>query len=142
VRPAGTAARATAVLIDALLALFVLGAVVGVLAGQSHHSGGSFSFNLHGWAAFVWVVLALGYWIVCERLWGMTIGKRLFSIRVVGSDGARPTWGQSVIRNLFRLIDGFPYVLPYLLGFIVVKTNDERARIGDKVAGTRVVGPV
>jgi uncharacterized RDD family membrane protein YckC len=142
VRAAGTAARAAAVIIDALLTLFILGTVVGALAGQTKHSGGSFSFNLHGWAAFVWLVLALGYWIVCERLWGMTVGKRLFSIRVVGSDGARPSWGQSVIRNLFRLIDAFPYFVPYLLGFVVVKTNDDRARIGDKVARTRVVGPV
>jgi uncharacterized RDD family membrane protein YckC len=134
------AARATAVIIDALLALIVLGTVVASLTGQAHHSGGSASFNLHGKPAFLWAVLAFGYWIVCERLWGMTIGKRLFSIRVQGSGGGNPSWGQSIVRNLFRLVDGFPYLIPYLLGFAVAKSNDERARIGDKLAGTRVVG--
>jgi uncharacterized RDD family membrane protein YckC len=139
-RPAGMAARATAVIIDGLLALTVLGTVVAVLTGQAHHSGGNASFNLHGWPAFLWAVLAVGYWIVCERLWGMTIGKRLFSIRVQRSDGGKPSWGQSIVRNLFRLVDGFPYLIPFLLGFAVAKSNDERARIGDKMAGTIVVG--
>ncbi len=139
VKPAGMASRAAAVIIDALLALVVLGTVVGLATGQTHRSSGSASFNLHGWPAVIWVALSLGYWTVCERLWGMTIGKRLFSIRVEGRDGGRPTLVQSAIRNVLRLLDAFPYVLPYLLGFIVARTNDGRERIGDKVAGTRVV---
>lgn len=133
------AARATAVIIDALVVLIVLGTVVGLATGQTQRSNGSVGFNLHGWAAVLWVVLSLGYWTVCERLWGMTIGKRLFSIRVEGRDGGKLTWRQSAIRNVFRLLDAFPYLIPYLLGFIVARTNDERERIGDKVAGTRVV---
>lgn len=132
------AVRAAAVIVDALVALVVIGAVVGVLAGQAHHSGGSIGFDLHGWAAAVWVALSLGYWTVCERLWGMTLGKRLFSIRVEGQQGGRPTWRQSAIRNVLRLLDAFPYVLPYLLGFVVARTNAERRRIGDRLAGTRV----
>ena len=34
-------------------------------------------FNLHGWPALLWVIVSLGYWIVCEHLWGATLGKRL-----------------------------------------------------------------
>ena len=138
-KPAATAARATAVIIDALIALFVLGTLVGLLTGQTHHAGSSIGFNLHGGRAFFWGALSLAYWIVCERLWGMTLGKRLFGIRVVGPDGDNPTWGQSVGRNLLRLVDAFPYVLPYLVGFIAAMTNDERQRVGDRAAGTRVV---
>jgi uncharacterized RDD family membrane protein YckC len=133
------AARATAVIVDALLAFGVLGTVVALVAGQAHHSHGNFSFNLKGWPAVIWIALSLGYWTVCERLWGMTVGKRLFSIRVESRDGARPTWGQSAVRNLFRLLDAFPYFLPYMLGFIVANTDEERKRIGDRVAGTRVI---
>lgn len=132
------AARATAVIIDGVFAHVVLGAAVAILVGQAHSASGSVGFDLHGWPTLIWLALALGYWIVCERLWGMTIGKRLFSIRVEGLEGSRPTWRQSTIRNLFRFIDGFPYVLPYLLGFIVAKTDGERKRIGDRVAATRV----
>jgi uncharacterized RDD family membrane protein YckC len=133
------ASRAAAVIIDGLLVLIVLGTFVGLATGQTHRSGGSVGFNLHGWPAVIWLALSLGYWTVCERLRGTTVGKRLFSIRVEGRDGGRPSWGQSAIRNLLRLLDAFPYRLPYLLGFIVATTNDRRERIGDKIAGTRVV---
>ncbi|HEY1480510.1 MAG TPA: RDD family protein [Gaiellales bacterium] len=78
--------------------------------------------------------------MVCEKLWGMTIGKRLFSIRVVRADGGRIGLGQSVGRNLLRVVDGFPYVLPYLVGFLASRTSGERLRLGDMAAGTRVVG--
>ncbi len=74
--------------------------------------------------------------VLIERLWGATLGKRIFSIRVEGLDGARPTWGQSASRNVWRLADGFPYLLPYLLGFIVAKADTGRGRIGDHRAGT------
>lgn len=64
---------------------------------------------------------------------------------VTGSDGAdvlgrRIGAGRSVIRNLFRPIDSLPWIVPYLLGLIVVlATGSRRQRIGDLVAGTRVV---
>jgi uncharacterized RDD family membrane protein YckC len=133
------AARATAVIIDALVTLVVLGPLVGLATGQAHHSGGTASINLHGWPALLWIVVSLGYWIACEHLWGMTLGKRLFSIRVTSHDGLAPTWGQSATRNILRLVDGFPYLVPYLLGFVVAEGNEDRQRLGDKAARTRVV---
>jgi uncharacterized RDD family membrane protein YckC len=133
------AARATAVLIDGVLTFAGLGTLVAAVAGEAHHSGGSFGFHLDGWPALIWLVLAFGYWIVCEYIWGATVGKRIFSIRVEASAGGRPTFVQAVARNLFRLIDGFPFVLPYLVGFIVAKCSAERTRLGDMVAHTRVV---
>jgi uncharacterized RDD family membrane protein YckC len=38
-----------------------------------------------------------------------------------------------------RLVDSFPFVIPYLLGFVVALTDDEKRRLGDRVAGTLVV---
>jgi uncharacterized RDD family membrane protein YckC len=137
--PAHMAARAVALLIDGVVTFFGLGALVAIGAGQGHHSNGSFGFNLHGGAALVWLVLAFGYWIVCEWFFGTTLGKRIFSIRVVGPDGARPTFGQSLLRNVLRVVDGFPYALPYLVGFVVAKSNGERQRLGDMLARTQVV---
>jgi uncharacterized RDD family membrane protein YckC len=138
--PANMAARAVALLIDGVLTFFGLGVLVASVAGQARHSGGSLGFDLHGGAALAWLVLAFGYWIVCEWFFGTTLGKRIFSIRVVGLDGARPSFGQSLLRNVLRIVDGFPYVLPYLVGFVVAKSNGERQRLGDLVARTRVVG--
>src|SRR2546423_1712198 len=133
------APRATAVIIDAVLVFIVLGTIVALVFGQAHHSHGSYHFNLHGGPAVLWVALSLAYWTICERLWGMTIGKRLFGITVEGPDGTLPTWWQSAVRNVLRLVDAFPYVIPYLLGFIVAKSDEHGRRLGDKAAGTRVV---
>src|SRR5207248_2373531 len=112
---ANTAVRAAAVVVDAFVVAIVLGIPVSILSGQARHRGGNVSFNLSGWAFAVWVALSIGYWTVCEAAWGMTIGKRLFSIRVVGPDGAAPSWGRSAGRNVLRIVDAFPYVVPYLL---------------------------
>jgi uncharacterized RDD family membrane protein YckC len=127
------------VIIDAILAFVGFGTVIALVSGQAQASNGSYGFHLHGLAAFALLVVMFGYWIVCERVWGTTIGKRLFSIRVVGADGGRIGVGQSVGRNLLRVVDGFPYVLPYLVGFVASRTNGERLRLGDMAAGTRVV---
>lgn len=133
------AARATAVIIDGVLVFLGLGELVALLAGQAHNADGSFGFHLSGGPAFVWLVLAFAYFIVCEWVWGATLGKRIFSIRVVGRDGGTPTFGQSLLRNILRVVDGFPFILPYLLGFVVAKADGERRRIGDRAAVTRVV---
>jgi uncharacterized RDD family membrane protein YckC len=133
------AARAVALVIDGILAFVVLGEAIALLAGQEHHAHGSYGFSLHGGPAFAWLALAFAYWIVCERLFGATVGKRIFSLRVEGRAGGLPTWGQSVARNLLRIVDGFPYVLPYLVGFVIAKSNADRRRLGDTAAGTRVV---
>src|SRR5262245_37904268 len=113
-QPAGMGARAGAVIIDGLIVFIGLGVLVGVISGQAHSGDGSVGFNLHGLPAIIWFVLAYGYWIVCERLWGVTIGKLICSIQVQTSDGGRPSWGQSAARNILRIVDGFPYILPYL----------------------------
>jgi hypothetical protein len=66
-------------------------------------------------------------------------GKALWSADETGRNGGP---GNSCDRRrTSRLVDAFPYVLPYLLGFIVARTNEGRERIGDKVAGTRVAAP-
>jgi uncharacterized RDD family membrane protein YckC len=136
---AGLAVRAVAVILDAIIAFFGLGIAIGLAAGQTHHSGGSFSFNLHGPAALALFVAVFAYWVVGEHVFGTTIGKRIFGIRVVGADGGNPSWGAAIVRTLFRIVDSFPYVVPYLVGFISAISGSGRQRIGDRVAGTRVV---
>jgi uncharacterized RDD family membrane protein YckC len=51
-------------------------------------------------------------------------------------DGSDVTWAASVIRNLFRVIDGF---FLYLVGAIIVWNSAKRQRLGDQVARTVVV---
>lgn len=138
-RYAGIGPRAAAVVIDGLITGIVIGGIVGVAFGQTysgHHRAG---FNLHGWGLVTYLVLAFGYWIVLEATWGSTLGKRALNLRVVRADGGAISWGQSTGRNLMRIVDAFPYLLPYLVAVIVVAGDDEKRRLGDRVASTRVV---
>jgi hypothetical protein len=44
--------------------------------------------------------LGLGYYVVCEALTAMTVGKRIVGIRVVAEDGEYVGLGAAVVRNL------------------------------------------
>jgi uncharacterized RDD family membrane protein YckC len=77
------------------------------------------------------------YYALLEGLAGRTVGKRLAGIRVVSMDGGRPGLCRSLVRNALRMADGLPAL--NLLGILLVLTSPERARFGDRVAGTRVV---
>jgi len=137
--PAGLGARAVAVLIDGLVTFFVLGYLVSVATGRAQRSGGSISFNLSGTPALVWTVLSWGYWVVLEHVAGTTVGKRMFRLRVVGADGGKPTWRESATRNVLRLVDGIPFFVPYVVGFLIARADADGRRLGDRAAGTRVV---
>lgn len=48
-----------------------------------------------------WALLAvgLGYYVICEALTGMTVGKRMVGIRVVDENGEHLSLAAAVIRN-------------------------------------------
>src|SRR4051794_15386531 len=128
--------RVGAGLLDIAL-LAVLFVVMGLLFGESHAEGGHASVNLHGAAAVVYFVLALGYYFVSEALSGATLGKRALGLRVIGPDGAPAGAGRVGVRTLVRIIDVLP--LLYLVGFIAVLATPSKRRLGDLAAKTDVV---
>ena len=115
--------RFLAVLVDAI----ILGVVLGII-----------SFALRGSAVGATLVSVLGiaYLIVLEAIQGATIGKKVLGLRVVKLDGSPIGWGESIVRNLLRIIDGFA---GYLLGAIFIWTSPKKQRLGDRVAKTVVI---
>lgn len=77
------------------------------------------------------------YFSLLEGLAGGTVGKRVLGLRVVRPDGDRPGFGRGLVRNLCRLVDALPAL--NILGVVLIATSREKARFGDRVAGTRVV---
>ena len=78
------------------------------------------------------------YHIVLEVLMsGRTPGKRLAAVRIVARDGATPTVGALLVRNVFRLIDGLPIL--YGVGLLTAMIRADHVRIGDLAAGTVLV---
>ena len=67
---------------------------------------------------------------------GRTLGKMLFKLRVISTDG-RPINGmQAALRNLLRLADTFPTPIT---GLVCMAITGRFQRIGDLAAGTMVI---
>lgn len=77
------------------------------------------------------------YFVVLEAWFGATVGKWLFGLRIVGVDSRRPGLTKSLVRNVLRAVDALPAV--NILGVVLIACSAERARFGDRVAGTRVI---
>jgi uncharacterized RDD family membrane protein YckC len=107
---------------------------------QTTHRPGYYRFELTGGRAVVPFLLWLAYFIVMEASLGATLGKLAMGIRVVKPDGSKLDWGSAFIRNLARLVDAFPYAIPYLVGAIAVWSDPtRRQRLGDRWAHSVVV---
>jgi len=84
-------------------------------------------------------VLFFVYLIVAEAVWGQTLGKKLFGIKVMMQDGGKCTVLGAILRNVFRLVDVI--FGGYLLAIIVMTITSRRQRVGDLIAKTVVIKP-
>lgn len=130
----GVGRRFVAVLVDGML----LGVMSGPFAEIQHRAG----YLRIGWSGrhLLWPgLIAIAYYVLLEGIAGGTIGKFVTGIRVVNQDGTKLRWSGAVVRNVARVVDAFPYGLPYLVGAISVWASPTRQRLGDRWADTVVV---
>lgn len=128
---AGVVAVTTAVLIAA-----------GVLRGSGFQTldPSSLRETLESSAGLAVYAILFGYFVICEGVWGRTIGKRVLGMSVVKArDGSPCGWPGSIVRNLLRPIDLFFAGLP---GAVIVIFSPARQRLGDMLAATLVVREV
>ncbi len=87
------------------------------------------------------VVYAVGfvfYDLLCEIFMnGQSVGKRLMRIKVISLDGSQPSFGQYLIRWVFRIVDFT--ITQWLAALISVAITENKQRIGDIVAGTTLI---
>jgi uncharacterized RDD family membrane protein YckC len=114
---------------------------IGVVAlGQYERSPGTFEASWLGWRfVAAWIMLPVLYYVLFEWLLGATPGKFLLGIRVRATNGGRIAFTQSLVRNLVRLIDALPYVIPYLVGAIAISDSSTKQRLGDRWGKTVVI---
>lgn len=107
----------------------------------------SFSVNLiinrlDNWSQMaIYMLFALPivvYSLVFESvLEGQTLGKKIVKIKVVKIDGYQASFGDYLIRWLFRLID--ISISSGVIGLIAMVVNKKVQRLGDISAGTAVI---
>lgn len=93
-------------------------------------------YQVTGLPALALMFVVAAYWILTEWSFGATIGKLICDLRVVSLTGKNCSFGQSLKRNLVRIIDFFPFYIP---GFVAAKLSPLRQRLGDQWAKTIVV---
>ncbi len=76
-----------------------------------------------------------GYFVVCEKIFSKTLGKRLFGLSVYDESGIRITWSQALIRNITKAEAAL-----LLLELVIARyKNKDYQRLLDSVANTIVV---
>ena len=92
-----------------------------------------------GAQGYYWVASIL-ILVVLQGLTGWTPGKLLTGIRVEARGrAARRASSRRALRWVLWIVDGFPYFIPGLTGFIVALSTPGHRRVGDMAAKTFVV---
>jgi uncharacterized RDD family membrane protein YckC len=142
-RVAGVGSRFCAWLIDMGIIGFLFYVIaVNALAWEAVRPGLGFAV-----AMLLTFVVQWCYFMLFEWLWhGQTPGKRIVGIRAIDMQGSGISLGQAAVRNVLRVVDGLPLLVPdvvppllYGVGFLVAACNRDQRRLGDLAAGTLVV---
>jgi uncharacterized RDD family membrane protein YckC len=135
---AGFGSRFMAYVIDSILLVIVLGVVnLALFAGFGSKSHSDQIIEA-GLSLLSFVLVFVGYFVICEMLWsGRSVGKRAAGIRVISATGAAEGFWSILLRNIARLIDFLPTF--YIVGTISILASANNQRIGDMLANTIVI---
>lgn len=104
---------------------------------------GDDEYALYGgrWLAYIAIMCLVWflYWVLLQGLTGWTPGKKLLGIRTVDENGRVAGIGRTFIRQILWIADSFPWIVPYLTGFILALVTKGHRRLGDLAAKTFVV---
>jgi uncharacterized RDD family membrane protein YckC len=138
---AGLIVRFLALAVDLLLLSCVFFPVTRIVKGKWLLSASDHQWS-QGWLVtdplcLAFLVVMFLYFVLFEALMYGTPGKRILRLRVVALGGARAGLQKSLVRNVLRVVDGLPAF--GILGAVLILRSEDRARVGDRVAGTRVI---
>lgn len=140
--------RFVAVLIDliiaAIIAAFFTSSLQTRMVSSVRFTNGTFSAStttnaLAGLGPTLAALIVLIYFTLLLGAYGQTVGMMAMKIKVVKEDGSKISYVDALVRSLLLIIDAIPYVIPFLLGAILIWTSDKRQRLGDRAAHTVVV---
>lgn len=79
------------------------------------------------------------YSLILESFFnGQSFGKMIFKLKVVKADGAQPSFGNYLLRWIFRIIEGIGAFFG-VVAIITIIINGKGQRLGDIAGGTTVI---
>lgn len=125
--------RFMAAVADSIIVNIAFGILNPIVFGGRYFDFGTMYVLDNTWLGFI---LQAGYYIVMWYLFGATLGKMLFRLRIVSADTLGDiSLGQAIGRYLSLFISAFPL----MLGFIWAGFDPRKQAWHDKLAGTFVL---
>ncbi len=85
---------------------------------------------------FTPVIISI-YYTLTESVFGCTIGKYFFKLRVIDKNCNKPKFYKVLLRSLFFLIELNP--ITFIITYIIVRRSEFKQRLGDRVSGIFIV---
>jgi uncharacterized RDD family membrane protein YckC len=134
--------RGFALIIDVLIVLIICLIVfvlcfIGYKVGLAAHDRTLSAQNSPGFISFLtlsWVFLTTSYFVLFHGIGGQTIGKWLLRLRVIGANGARPSYKQAALRWVSELL-----LAPFIIGILWSIWSREKRTWHDYLARTWVI---
>jgi uncharacterized RDD family membrane protein YckC len=135
--------RSMAFAVDQLILVFILAifAVVGFFAAEIGPRGGREIFLYYQIRIVLPIllplamILVLTYFTFFHGAWGQTIGKMIFRLRVLKTNGQPLTFSRALARTVAYTLSA----IPFFLGFFWVGFTSKKCSWHDVIAGTMVV---
>jgi uncharacterized RDD family membrane protein YckC len=129
--------RLFAFVIDAIIVYAVLVILTVLIALPALFTGGLGIFTaFFSGISIVWGIVFVLYFAFMESTYGSSIGKRIFSLKVVSKTNARPNFAEAFIRNLSKIY-WILLLLDVIIGLAISRGYQQK--YSDHFMGTTVV---
>lgn len=134
--------RMVAYILDQAILLLLTGIILGIwISGMSfplsEEPGVDVILIFFVFPLSIWASVQLPYYILFERFWRKTPGKRLLGLEVAEIGREKPTLEAVFARNIGRYFD--MALLFYIIPLIIMAFSRNRQRVGDMVGDTIVM---
>lgn len=122
--------------------LIIIAYLISIFLLMAYTGFSSFVDRMDGWSQMaiqsIVFLPVMFYSLLFETFFeGQSLGKKIVRIKVVKIEGYQASFGDYLIRWLFRMID--IVISSGVIGFISIIMNKKAQRLGDMAAGTSVI---
>ncbi|AMD17778.1 RDD family protein [Methanobrevibacter sp. YE315] len=97
---------------------FVVSAVMWIISFLLNFALSSYAFTIFQVFTYVVPILIFVYFVMCEKIYGATVGKSIMYLQVRSRNGAWISWPQAIVRNITKIY-WFPIIFDWAIGKIL-----------------------